>query len=103
MPCPKEQRIDESLRGLYESDPTFCLRESLQVIAQQTQPPVRGHRFRLSHSTIFYLKERRDTYRTSNEGPTAGELRRDDGSQLPAWITLEQAQSEPAETLCSTS
>ena len=59
---PKEQRIDESLRDLYESDPTFCLRETLQVIAQQlnlhSEDIVSDCPF-----YIFYLKELRDTYR----------------------------------------
>ena len=58
---PKRQRLDESLRDLYENDPTFCLRESLKVIAQRLNLK--------SEDTIsecpfyeFYLKERRDTY-----------------------------------------
>ena len=58
---PKRQQIDELLRGLYENDPTFCLKESLKIIAQrlnlQSEDTVSDCPF-----YEFYLKERRDTY-----------------------------------------
>ncbi len=59
---PKEHNTDNSLRNLYESDPTFCLRETLEVIAQrlslQSASPVSDCPF-----YKFYLKDLRDTYR----------------------------------------
>jgi hypothetical protein len=58
----KEQNTDNSLRDLYEIDPTFCLKETLEVIAQrlslQSVDPVLDCPF-----YKFYLKELRDAYR----------------------------------------